>query len=59
VRGVAVGSREMFEDMNRTIALHGLRPAIDRTFRFEEARQALAYFGEAGHVGKVVIRIAD
>ena len=57
VRGVAVGSREMFEDMNRAIALHGIKPVIDRTFAFEEAPAALAALAEASHVGKIVIRI--
>ena len=57
VRGVAVGSREMFEDMNRVIALHGLKPVIDRTFAFAQAPAALAALAEASHVGKIVIRI--
>ncbi|GEP11072.1 zinc-dependent alcohol dehydrogenase family protein [Methylobacterium gnaphalii] len=58
VRGVAVGSREMFENMNRAIALHGLKPAIDKTFDYEDAKQALTHLSKAGHFGKVVIRIA-
>lgn len=58
VRGVAVGSREMFEDMNRAIALHDIKPVVDRTFAFEEAPAALAALAEASHVGKIVIRIA-
>lgn len=58
VRGVAVGSREMFEDMNRAIALHDIKPVVDRTFAFEEAPAALAALTEASHVGKIVIRIA-
>ncbi len=57
VRGVAVGSREMFEDMNRAIALHDIKPVVDRTFAFEEAPAALAALAEASHVGKIVIRI--
>jgi hypothetical protein len=32
VLGVYVGSREMFENMNRAIALHRLRPVVDRVF---------------------------
>lgn len=59
VRGVAVGSREMFEDMNRAIALHGIEPVIDRTFAFEEAPAALKALAQASHVGKIVIRIAE
>jgi len=57
LRGVRVGSREMFEAMNRAIALHGLRPEIDRTFPFEAARDAYRYLESQAHLGKVVIGI--
>ena len=57
VRGVYVGSVAMFEDMNRAIALHKLRPVIDRVFSFEETREALRYLQSARHFGKVVISI--
>ena len=57
VRGVMVGSREMFEAMNRAVALHGLKPVIDRCFDFDEATKALAYLAEGAHVGKVTVRI--
>ncbi len=56
VRGIYVGSREMFEDMNRAIALHRLRPVIDRVFPFVEARAALRHMEGASHFGKIVIR---
>lgn len=55
VQGIYVGSREMFEEMNRAIELHGLRPHIDRRFGFEEARAAYEHLAGAGHAGKVVI----
>ncbi len=55
IHGVYVGSREMFEEMNRTIALHRIRPVIDRLFPFAEAREALHYLESGAHVGKVVI----
>lgn len=57
LQGVYVGSRAMFEDMNRALALHDLRPVIDRTFPFSEAREALHHMQAAGHFGKIVIRI--
>jgi NADPH:quinone reductase-like Zn-dependent oxidoreductase len=57
VRGVYVGSVAMFEDMNRAIALHSLRPVIDRVFPFEETRDALRYLQSARHFGKVVISL--
>jgi NADPH:quinone reductase-like Zn-dependent oxidoreductase len=57
VRGVYVGSVAMFENMNRAIALHGLRPVIDKAFPFEETRDALRYLQSARHFGKVVISL--
>jgi NADPH:quinone reductase-like Zn-dependent oxidoreductase len=57
VRGVFVGSRRMFEDMNRAIGLHKIRPVIDRVFAFEEAGEAYRHLAGATHLGKVVIRI--
>jgi NADPH:quinone reductase-like Zn-dependent oxidoreductase len=35
---ISVGSRADLEPMNRAIAVHRLRPVIDRTFPFAEAR---------------------
>ncbi len=57
VQGIFVGSREMFEAMNRAIALHKLKPVVDRVFAFAEAREALRYMESAAHFGKIVIRI--
>jgi NADPH:quinone reductase-like Zn-dependent oxidoreductase len=57
IQGIRVGSRAMFEDMNRAIVLNGLRPMIDRVFPFEQARAAFHHLHAAGHVGKVVISV--
>jgi NADPH:quinone reductase-like Zn-dependent oxidoreductase len=57
VQGILVGSREMFEAMNRAVAFHGLRPVIDRVFPFAEAREALRYMEAAAHFGKIVISL--
>lgn len=57
VRGILVGSREMFEDMNRAIVHHQLKPVIDSTYAFEEAPSAYRSLQKAGHVGKIVITI--
>jgi NADPH:quinone reductase-like Zn-dependent oxidoreductase len=57
LQGIVVGSRAMFEDMNRAIAAAGLRPVIDRVFPFDQAPEALRHLQAAGHVGKVVISV--
>lgn len=59
VRGFMVGSREMFEAMNRAIASNGLKPVIDRVFPFPDAGAAYRHLQSATHFGKVVIRIGD
>lgn len=58
LRPIYVGSRQMFEAMNRAIELHGLKPVIDRVFPFEDAVAAYRYLKSGAHVGKVVIQIA-
>lgn len=57
IQGIYVGSREMFETMNRAIALHQLRPVVDRVFAFDEAVDAFRYLQAAAHFGKVCIRV--
>ncbi|HKI35662.1 MAG TPA: NAD(P)-dependent alcohol dehydrogenase [Gemmataceae bacterium] len=57
VQGIFVGSREMFEAMNRAIALHKLRPVVDRVFPMSDIRAALHHLESGAHFGKVVIRV--
>jgi NADPH:quinone reductase-like Zn-dependent oxidoreductase len=57
VQGIFVGSRAMFEAMNRAITHHQLRPVVDRVFDFEQAAAALQYLESGAHFGKVVIRV--
>ncbi len=57
LQGIYVGSRRMFEDMNRAIAQHRLRPVIYRTYPFEEGREAYRAMRQAQHFGKLVIEI--
>jgi NADPH:quinone reductase-like Zn-dependent oxidoreductase len=58
IQGVLVGSREMFEAMNRAVSLHRLRPVVDRVFAFGEVREALRYMERGEHFGKICIRVA-
>jgi NADPH:quinone reductase-like Zn-dependent oxidoreductase len=55
IRGIYVGSRDMFEAMNRAIAQHRLKPVIDRVFPFADAPAAYRYQESGAHFGKVVI----
>lgn len=57
VRGIYVGSRQMFTDMNRAIDLHGLKPVIDETFALEDGREAYRRMRQASHFGKLVISV--
>jgi NADPH:quinone reductase-like Zn-dependent oxidoreductase len=57
MQGIYVGSREMFEAMNRAIAASELRPVIDRVFPFDEAPDAYRYLDSGSHFGKVVITL--
>jgi NADPH:quinone reductase-like Zn-dependent oxidoreductase len=58
IQGIYVGSREMFEAMNRAVAEHDLRPVVDRVFAFAEAVEAFRYLESGSHFGKVCIRVA-
>jgi NADPH:quinone reductase-like Zn-dependent oxidoreductase len=57
VHGIYVGSRAMFEAMNRAITAAGLRPVIDRRFAFNDARAAYHHMQAAGHFGKIVVTL--
>lgn len=56
VQGIFVGSRAMFEAMNRAISLNMMKPVVDRVFQFDEAREALKYMESGAHFGKIVIK---
>jgi NADPH:quinone reductase-like Zn-dependent oxidoreductase len=57
IQGIFVGSRDMFESMNRAIALHRIRPMVDSVFPFDRAPDAFAHLEAARHFGKVVISL--
>jgi NADPH:quinone reductase-like Zn-dependent oxidoreductase len=57
VQGIFVGSRAMFEAMNRAIETAQLHPVVDRVFDFDQAPQAFEYLESGAHFGKVVVRI--
>jgi NADPH:quinone reductase-like Zn-dependent oxidoreductase len=57
LQGVFVGSREMFEDMNRLVAAKGIKPVIDRVFPFADAPAAFRHLESGSHFGKVVVAV--
>ena len=60
VRGVLVGSRQQFEEMNEAIDANFIKPVVDeRVFMLEEAREAYQYMWERKHVGKLTIRVSE
>ncbi|HVZ10525.1 zinc-dependent alcohol dehydrogenase family protein [Rhodopila sp.] len=59
LRGIYVGSRQMFEAMNRAISAHRIEPVIDRVFPFAAAAEAYRHLKSQTHLGKVVIRISE
>ncbi|KAH9894770.1 NAD-P-binding protein [Cubamyces lactineus] len=59
LRGILIGSRTQFEDMNKLISTAKLKPVVDKVFRFEEAREAYEYLASQKHVGKIVIKVSE
>ena len=57
VAGIFVDSRAAFAAMNTFIADHDIRPVIDRTFSFDEFRDALRYMAAGRHFGKIVVTV--
>lgn len=57
LHGIFVGSRQMFEDMNRMLEQHQIKPVIDKVFEFSEVKEALNYMQSGSHFGKVVVKI--
>ena len=57
LQGIYVGSRAMFEDMNRAIEAGKLVPVVDRVFPFDQAAEALRHMESGAHFGKIVVRV--
>lgn len=57
VRGIYVGSVEMFVAMNEALSAANLHPVIDRVFPFEQLADAYRYLESGQHFGKVVVSL--
>ncbi|MGW4647217.1 zinc-dependent alcohol dehydrogenase family protein [Kitasatospora sp. NPDC004289] len=55
VRPLAVGSRAQFTALNRALAVHRIRPLLDRVFPFGELSRALGHLREGTAFGRVVL----
>ncbi|HEX5226869.1 MAG TPA: NAD(P)-dependent alcohol dehydrogenase [Bryobacteraceae bacterium] len=55
--GIGVGSRAMFEDMNRAIDANKIKPLVDKVFPFDKAADAYRCQSSGDFVGKVVITV--
>jgi len=58
VRGVLVGSRLQFEEMNRAVEANNIKPVVDaKVFKLAEVREAYQYMWDQKHFGKLCISI--
>lgn len=58
VRGLLVGSRLQFEEMNRAIDANGIEPVVDeKVFSLEETKEAYQYMRDQKYFGKLSIKI--
>ena len=55
LQGIYVGSRTMFENMNRTLALKQVRPVVDRVFPWQDVQNAMRYMQQQKHFGKICL----
>lgn len=59
MQGIYVGSRAMFESMNKAIEAAALIPVVDQEFSFEDAPAAYHHMRGASHLGKITISMPD
>lgn len=58
MRGILNGPKDRFEEMVKFYEEKKIKPVVDRTFVFEEAKEALKFLNSGEHFGKVVIKVA-
>lgn len=59
IRGVLVGSKEQFREMNSFIDANGIKPVIDeKVFGFADIQAAYHYMWDQRHFGKITVKIA-
>jgi len=55
LQGVTVGSVEDLQAMVNAIGVNRMKPVVDKTFAFTEAKSAFAHMASGAHFGKVAI----
>jgi NADPH:quinone reductase-like Zn-dependent oxidoreductase len=55
-QGIYVGSRAMFERMNRVLEFHKIRPIVHETYGWTEAPKAMKAMKEQSHFGKIALQ---
>lgn len=56
IQSVEVGSKDMFEEMNKAIELNNMKPVIGNIFTLSEITKAMFYMEKGEHFGKVVVK---
>src|SRR3954454_8321740 len=56
VQGIYVGSREMFERLNRAVEFHAIKPVVDKVFAWTEFPDAWPNMEGRQHFGKICLR---
>ncbi|KAF2434189.1 NAD(P)-binding protein [Tothia fuscella] len=59
LKGILNGPRDRFEEMLRLYEEKKIQPVVDSVFPFDEAKHAMLYLESGGHIGKVVVRVAN
>ena len=59
-RGIAVGSKADFEEMNRWLEEKNVKlgPVIDRVYDFKDSKEAFEHLGSGKFTGKIVIKVS-
>jgi NADPH:quinone reductase-like Zn-dependent oxidoreductase len=57
LKGIYVGSRRDFDEMNRAVATQYMKPLVDEMFSFNDAPVALRRIESGAHFGKLVTSV--
>ena len=60
IRGIAVGSTQLLEDLVTFVGQRGLKPPVDKIFGFtrDEVLEAYQYMKDQQHIGKICINVS-